>query len=130
MGIAKAQFNNILSNIFKSGNIIRLFKTMPDASTETGGEVVGSSYTIQSGDFTVSGGQAYSVKNMPIYLCETSGGDGIAVGFGVYYASTLYYFGEFSEPMTISYNTYPTIKKYDSAKGEGIKVTLTSTDIS
>lgn len=129
MGIAKAQFNSILSNIFKSGNTIRLFSAMPDEDTETGGVTVGQSYTIQSGDFTVSSGQATSTKNMMIYLCETSGGDGTAVGFGIYSGSTLLYFGAFSSAMAIGYNTVPTIKKYNGA-GEGVKVTLTSVDVS
>lgn len=132
MGIAKAQFKSILSNIFKVGNTIKLFSSMPDETTETGGATIGQSYTIQSGDFTISsdGSEAYSTRNMMIYLCETSGGDGRAYGFGIYSGSSMLYFGEFSESMPISYNSVPTIKKYDASIGEGVKVTLTSTDVS
>lgn len=129
MGIAKAQFNSILTNIFKSGNTIKLFSAMPDETTETGGVTIGQSYTIASGDFTVNSGTVTSTKNMMIYLCETSGGDGTAYGFGIYSGSTLLYFGEFAAAMPIGYNTVPTIKKYNGA-GEGVKVTLTSVDVS
>lgn len=129
MGIAKSQFNNILSGIFKSGNTIKLFGTMPDESTETGYSTIGQSYTIQSGDFTTAAGTAQSAKNMMMYLCETSGGDGTAVGFGVFSGSSLLYFGRFSSAMNIGYNTVPTIKKYNGSN-EGILVTMTSTDIS
>ena len=129
MGIAKAQFNAILNNIFKSGNTIKLLSAMPDESTETGAVTIGQSYTIASGDFTVNGGQVTSTKNMMVYLCETQGGDGTAVGFGIYTGSTLMYFGEFTVPMAIGYNTVPTIKKYNGSN-EGVKVTLTSVDVS
>lgn len=129
MGIAKAQFNSILSSIFGAGKTIKLFSTMPDETTEVGAVPIGQSYTLQSGDFTANGNVVSSARNMMMYLCETSGGDGIAVGFGVYSGSTLLYFGEFSSPMTISYNTVPTIKKYNGSN-EGVKVTLTSTDVS
>lgn len=135
MGIAKSQFENILSNIFKAGNTIKLYSTMPSESTESGGVLIGSgtadkTYTIQSGDFTCAGGTAQSAKNMMMYLCETTGGDGTAVGFGVFSGSTLLYFGQFSTAMYVDYNTVPTIKRYDATKGEGVLITMTSTDVS
>lgn len=136
MGIAKSQFTNILGGIFKQGNTIKLYSTMPDEETETGGVIIGGSYstdktyTIGSSDFTTGDGTAQSAKNMMMYLCETTGGDGTAVGFGVFNGTTLLYFGRFSTPMTIGYNTVPTIKRYDEAKGEGVKITMTSTDVS
>lgn len=129
MGIAKSQFNNILSNIFTSGNTIKLFSSMPNESTETGYVTVGTEYNIKSGDFTVDAGTAESAKNMMLYLCETKGGDGTAEGFGVFKGNSLLYFGRFSSAMSIDYNTVPTIKKYNGSD-EGILVTMTSTDIS
>ena len=133
MGIAKSQFAQILTNIFKSGNTIHLFKTMPDPVTEAGGVKVSGTgytgYTIKDGDFSVSGSQATSAKNMLMYLCEATGGHGIATGFGIYDGGSLLYFGEFEEPMTIGYNTVPTIKRYNGA-GEGVRVTLTSVESS
>ena len=134
MGIAKSLFNGILNNIFSAGNTIHLFSTVPDEDTEAGGvRVSGASYlgyTIGNGDFSVSNGTATSAKNMMLYLCEESGGHGTARGFGVYSGNNLYYFGEFSDPVSIGYNTVPTIKKYNASKGEGIKITMTSTEVS
>jgi len=140
MGIAKAQFNSLLTSIFKAGNTIRLLAVMPNESTESGALPIGQMYTIQSGDFTVSGNEVISAKNMMMYLCETkdsSGnptGDGTAVGFAVYSgtSTTLLYFGEFTNAMEVAYNTVPTIKKYNDQiePKEGVKVTLTSTDVS
>ena len=132
MGIAKSQFNNILSDIFKSGNKIELFSTMPNASTESGAvKISGSgyeSYIIKSGDFSISSGSVQSIENMMFYLCENTAGHGVAKGFGVYNSSNeLLYFGEFKNPMTIAYNTIPTIKKFNGS-GEGIKITMTSTE--
>ena len=134
MGIAKSQFNNILSDIFKSGNKIELFSTMPNASTESGAvKISGSgykSYTIKDGDFNITAGAVQSSANMKFYLCETTGGHGTAKGFGVYSGSQLLYFGEFSSPMSIEYNTVPTIKKYNQSAGEGIRITMTSIEAS
>lgn len=129
MGIAKSQFSEILKGIFTAGNTIMLYSTMPNESTETGGVTMGQSYKILEGDFTCTSGTAKSSKNMMMYLCETSGGDGTAVGFGVFNGSALLYFGEFSTPMNVGYNTVPTIKRYDGA-GEGVMITMTSTDVS
>ena len=133
MGIAKSQFNKILGNVFKTGNTIDLFSTMPDASTESGAvKISGSgykSYTIKEGDFNVSAGAVQSSANMKFYLCETTGGHGVAKGFGVYSGSQLLYFGEFTTPMTIEYNTVPTIKKYNGS-GEGIRITMSSIEAS
>ena len=135
MGIAKGQFNEILNGIFKAGNTIKLYSSMPDEETEAGGVIIGGNnttkiYKIDSGDFTTGNGTAQSAKNMMMYLCETQGGDGTAVGFGVFGGTNLLYFGQFSTPMNIDYNTVPTIKRYDEAKGEGVKITMTSTDVS
>lgn len=132
MGITKGQFNSILSTIFTTGNKIELFSTMPNPSTETGYvKVSGTGYTpwtIRSGDFTVSSGSVQSAANMMFYLCESTGGHGTAKGFGVFNGTTLLYFGEFSNPMTIAYNSVPTIKKYNASAGEGIRITMTSTE--
>lgn len=131
MGIAKSQFNNILGGIFKTGNTIKLFSTVPDEETEAGGVVVPGSqaYTIQDGDFTVGDGVVTSRKNMLMYLCETDGGHGIANGFGVYGDGGLLYFGRFTNPMDIKYNSVPTIKRYDSSKREGVQITMVSKEI-
>ena len=129
MGIARKQFDSILSGIFTEGNTIRLFSTVPSETTETGGVNIGQSYKIQSGDFIVSSGVVTSAKNMLFYLCETTGGDGTARGFGVYNGSSMLYFGSFKEPIEIGYNTVPTIKKYDASKGEGVRITMTSTEV-
>ena len=130
MGIAKSQFNEILKGIFKAGNIIKLYSTVPDEQTEAGGQIIGQSYQIQNGDFTTGEGSAQSAKNMMMYLCETQGGDGTADGFGVFSSGgALLYFGSFTTPMTISYNTVPTIKRYNGSD-EGVRITMTSTDVS
>lgn len=134
MGIARNQFQNILKGIFTAGNTIDLYSTVPDETTESGGvKISGSSYKsykIQDGDFTVSGGEVTSAKNMLLYLCEDTGGNGVARGFGVFNGGTLLYFGAFTEPMTIGYNTVPTIKKYSAALNEGVHITMTSTNVS
>ena len=130
MGIARRQFDNILNGIFTEGNLIRLYSTVPDEQTESGGVTINHEpYKIQAGDFSVASGVVTSAKNMMFYLCETTGGDGIANGFGVYNGSSMLYFGSFKEPMTIGYNTVPTIKKYDASKGEGVRITMTSTEV-
>lgn len=122
MGISPALLSGILGQVFVKGNVIKLLNAS--------GTAIGESYTIQDGDFSVNSGVATSAKNMMIYLCEKTGGDGTATKFGVYKGTTLYYDGEFTTPMTIGYNTVPTIKKYNASKGEGIQVTMTSTDVS
>ena len=134
MAIAKTLFNGILRDIFKEGNTIELFSIMPDEDTESGYTKISgigyTPYTIRSGDFSVTNGEATSSRNILLYLCDTAGGHGTARGFGVFGSSGLLYFGEFEAPISIGYNTVPTIKKYDSAKQEGIKVTVTSTEAS
>lgn len=130
MGIARRQFDNILNGIFTEGNLIRLYSTVPDEETEAGGVTINHEpYKIQAGDFNVSSGVVTSAKNMMFYLCETAGGDGTARGFGVFQGSTNLYFGSFKTPMEIGYNTVPTIKKYDASKGEGVRITMTSTEV-
>ena len=133
MGIAKKQFDKILDEIFKTGNVIHLFSTMPNVSTEAGAVKISgsgySSYTIKDGDFNVTSGSVESRNNMMFYLCETEGGHGSVVGFGVFNSNNeMLYFGEFTDSMPIRYNTVPTIKRYNSSNGEGIKVTMTSTE--
>lgn len=134
MGIAKNQFSNILAEIFTAGNKIKLFSTVPDEETESGGVLItGSSYSdyeIQSGDFSILNGVVSSAKNMLMYLCEEEAGHGTARGFGVFKGGTMLYFGTFSTPMPIGYNTVPTIKKYNSSMGEGVRITMTSTEVS
>lgn len=131
MGIAKAQFNNILGSIFSKGNTIELFSTMPNPSTENGYVKISgdgySAYTIKEGDFRISDGIVESKQNMMFYLCESSGGHGSAAGFGVFSGNTMLYFGNFKEPMSIKYNDVPTIKKYNGSN-EGIRITMTSTE--
>lgn len=131
MGIAKSQFNNILGNIFTAGNTIQLFSTMPNENETGMVKISGASYApyiIKSGDFSVNSGVVESKKNMMFYLCEESAGHGTAVGFGVYNSSgSLLYFGEFTDTMPITYNSVPTIKRYNGA-GEGIRITMTSTE--
>ena len=131
MGIARRHFDNILNGIFTEGNTIKLFSKVPDEQTESGGVNINHTpYKIQSGDFSVASGVVTSAKNMMFYLCETTGGDGTATGFGVYGTSgSMLYFGSFKEPMEIGYNTVPTIKKYDASKGEGVRITMTSTEV-
>ena len=132
MGIAKGLFNNILNTVFKEGNTIELFSTMPNPSTEQGYVKISGdgykAYKIKSGDFSVSTGSAESRENMMFYLCETTGGHGTAAGFGVFGSDGLLYFGEFKNPMTIGYNTVPTIKKFNASKNEGVRITMTSTE--
>lgn len=134
MGIAKAKFAQILGDVFAEGNRIELFATVPDETTESGGVKISgtgyAAYEIKSGDFNVSGNTVTSAKNMMFYLCESEDGHGTAYGFGVYSGNSLLYFGSFREPMPITYNTVPTIKKYNESLKEGVKVTLTSTEVS
>lgn len=133
MGIARSQFNNILGGIFTAGKTIKLYSNVPSEETETGGSFISGTgyedYEIKSGDFTIGDGVVTSARNMMMYLCESTGGHGTAKGFGVYSGSTMLYFGSFTTPMEIGYNTVPTIKKYNGA-GEGIKITMTSTEVS
>lgn len=127
MGIATNKFQTILTDIFKTGNVIKL---LSDASSEANVTVLaGKTHTIESGDFVVSGNIAKSNQNMLFYLYE--GAEAItATGFGVYNGSYLQYFGEFETPMVIEYNDVPTIKAYDADKGEGIYIKLTSVEVS
>lgn len=146
MGIAKDQFDSILSEIFKKGNTIELYREVPDEITEQGGEKISEKagtgsykpYEIQTGDFTVSKGVVTSARNMMLYLCEdynNNTGHGTAKGFGVYNGYKMLYFGKFvdgngvEKPMEIGYNTVPTIKKYNGSD-EGVHITMTSTNVS
>mgnify|MGYP006988384032 CR=1 FL=1 len=133
MAIAKALFNGILTDVFKVGNKIDLFSVMPTEGNESGYTKISGtgyeSYEIQSGDFNVSGGVATSNRNMMLYLCDDQSGHGVATGFGVFSGNSLLYYGEFQKPMTISYNSVPTIKKYDLRKNEGVRVAVTSTEV-
>lgn len=132
MGIAKAQFNDILGTIFKEGNTIKLYTKTPTEGVETDGTLLTGNgvvdYVIKSGDFTVSGGEATSAKHMMLYLYEGSTAE--CDGFGVFKNGNLLYFGKFEIPITLDYNDVPAIKKYNSDKGEGIKITITSTEAS
>ena len=132
MGIAKVQFQNILGSIFKEGNTIKLYKQTPTEDIETDGELlVGTGvvpYTIKSGDFNVVNGEVTSAKHLMLYLYE--GEDTTCDGFGVFDNNTMLYFGKFKDPIDLSYNDVPAIKKYNSEKSEGIKITITSTEAS
>lgn len=132
MGIAKATFNQILGSIFREGNTIKLYTKTPDETTEMGGVLLDGTgvvpYEIKDGDFTVNSGEAKSAKNMMFYLYEGTGAS--CDGFGVFDGSGLLYFGKFENPITLEYNDVPAIKKYDVSKGEGIKVTMNSTEAS
>ena len=144
MGIAKSQFTGILQKIFaptESGasRWIGLYKTVPDESTEAGGvefsrEGGYERYQVKSGDFTVSSDTVTSKKNMMLFLCEKyPDGLGTARGFGIFESASggsPIYFGAFTTPMDVGYNTVPTIKAYDQSRGEGVYITLTSTNVS
>lgn len=133
MGIAKSQFNNILNNIFAPGNVIRLYTKTPTEGVETDGTILTGTgvvdYAIQSADFSVSNGEVVSGQNMMFYLYE---GDTVECdGFGVYDNNELLYFGTFDNgPLTLEYNDVPAIKKYNPSTGEGIKITMQSTEVS
>lgn len=131
MGIAKKQFTGILEGIFTPGNVIRLYKTVPDETTEQGGEFLTGAgvenYTIADGDFTIANGVVQSAKTMMFYLYE--GTPTTCEGFGVFSNSgELLYFGAFKEALQLDENDVPAIKKYNSTKGEGIQISITSTD--
>lgn len=133
MGIAKAQFNGILTSIFQPGNIIRLYKNVPDKDEKNGMTLTGSGvvdYEIKSGDFTVDRGVVTSAKTMMFYLYE--GEATTCQGFGVFSAngSELLYFGEFKDHLPLEYNDVPAIKAYNAEKGEGIQISMTSEDAS
>lgn len=132
MGIAKAQFNDILGTIFTAGNVIKLYTKTPTEGVETDGVLLTGKgvidYAIKSGDFTVSGGEATSAKHMMLYLYEGSTAE--CDGFGVFKDGNLLYFGKFEIPITLDYNDVPAIKMYNAGKGEGIKITITSTEAS
>lgn len=134
MGIAKAQFNAILSTIFAPGNVIKLYTKTPTEGVETDGVVLTGTgvqdYKIQDADFTVSNGEVISKQNMMFYLYE---GDTVECdGFGVYDTKgTMLYFGKFDNgPLTLDHNDVPAIKKYNSSTGEGVKITMQSTEVS
>ena len=134
MGIAKAQFNDILGTIFTEGNVIKLYTKTPTEGVETDGTLLAGDgvvgYEIKSGDFTVNNGEAISAKHMMLYLYEGTTAE--CDGFGVFKkdAGNLLYFGKFEIPITLDYNDVPAIKKYNSDKGEGIRITITSTEAS
>lgn len=133
MGITKAQFNNILGNIFTEGNTIKLFTKTPTEEIETDGALLPTGngvvdYEIKDGDFDIKAGEVTSAKNIMFYLYE--GEDATCDGFGVFKGGTLLYFGKFENPIDLSYNDVPAIKKYNEEKQEGIKVTMTSTKAS
>lgn len=142
MAITKFQRNEMLKSIFAKYNDIELFTVMP-AEDEYGNETAGTKlegagytpYSIREGDFLVEDGVVTSNTNIMLYLCDTDDTSySVDVeGFGVYTNGTgkLLYYGKFNNPMTIKYNSVPTIKKYDEFKngGEGIKITLTSSDL-
>jgi hypothetical protein len=133
MGIAKAQFTNILNEIFKPGNVIKLYTKTPTEGVETDGILLtGSSvkdFPIENGHFSVRNGEVVSAENLMFYLYE---GETVECdGFGVFAGGSLLYFGKFDNgPLTIEYNDVPAIKKYNSSTGEGIKITMQSTEVS
>lgn len=134
MGIAKAQFSTILNNIFATGNYIKLYTSTPTEGVETDGTLLTGTgvqnYEIKSTDFTVSNGEVVSAQNMMFYLYE---GETVRCdGFGVFSRTgELLYFGKFDNgPLEIEYNDVPAIKKYNSSTGEGIKITMQSTEVS
>lgn len=134
MGIAKAQFNAILNNIFAPGNVIKLYTKTPTEGVETDGVLLTGTgvqnYEIKEADFTVSQGEVISGQNMMFYLYE---GETVQCdGFGVFNTKgEMLYFGEFDNgPLTLERNDVPAIKKYNSGTGEGIKITMQSTEVS
>lgn len=140
MGIAKAQFNDVLATIFDAGNTIRLYTKTPTEGVETDGTLLTGTgvmpYEIKSGDFSISQGQVTSARNIMLYLYE--GSPVTCDGFGVFKGNTttnLLYFGKFTKegvdtPIDLNFNDVPAIKKYNSTNGEGIKITITSTEAS
>lgn len=145
MGIAKSQFTGILQKIFaptesNASRWIGLYKEVPDETTEEGGvEVSGGSYQrykVQNGDFAVSDDTVTSRANMMLYLCEDNppdAGHGVVKGFGIFESASggkPIYFGAFTPSMDVKYNNVPTIKKYNASLGEGVYITLTSTNVS
>lgn len=134
MGIAKAQFSTILNSIFATGNYIKLYTKTPTEGIETDGTLLTGTgvqnYEIKSTDFTVSNGEVVSAQNMMFYLYE--GETAHCDGFGVFSRTgELLYFGKFDNgPLEIEYNDVPAIKKYNSGTGEGIKITMQSTEVS
>lgn len=131
MGIARAQFNDILASIFTEGNTIKLFSNVPSEVDETGGVVISGvdTYTIKEGDFNCYGGVVTSAKNIMLCLYENETSVSCE-GFGVFGSSGMLYFGSFTTPITIGYNDVPAIKRYNEEKGEGIRITITSTEAS
>ena len=131
MGIARAQFNDILASIFTAGNTIRLYSTVPSEADETGGVFISGvpAYNIQEGDFSCYGGVVTSAKNIMLCLYENETSVECK-GFGVFGSSGMLYFGSFTTPITIGYNDVPAIKRYNETKGEGIRITITSTEAS
>lgn len=134
MGIAKAKFNSILGEIFAPGNIIRLYTKTPNESDESGGALVTGTgvedYEIKEKDFDIDEGEVISNQNMMLYLYEGEGAS--CDGFGVFDKSdNLQYFGKFDNgPLILEKNDVPAIKKYNLETGEGIKITMQSTEVS
>lgn len=132
MGITKAQFNNILGSIFTEGNTVKLYTKTPTEGVETDGVLLTGAgvvdYAIKNDDFSVAAGEVTSAKNLMLYLYE--GEDVTCDGFGVFKGGNLLYFGKFENPIELSYNDVPAIKKYNELKSEGIKITMTSTEAS
>lgn len=135
MGIAKNQFNNVLSSIFAVGNEIKLYTKTPTVGVETDGELLEGAgvepYVIKADDFNIADGEVTSARHMMLYLYEVEGEGTSCDGFGVFGKNgDLLYFGDFHDPITLGYNDVPTIKMYNESKREGIKITMTSEEVS
>ena len=136
MGFTTTHINKSLNDIFAVGNVIHLLSAVPDSETSTSVTRVSgasySGYTIKDGDFSINGTVVQSTNHLIFYICNELEGHGEAVGFGVYVEGTsLEYWGKFDTTMPITYNTCPTIKKYDATAndgaGEGLYISATST---
>lgn len=124
MGFPKAHSTTILSDVFKAGNTLALLTavdTEKDTYTEASGDGY-KRYTIRSGDFTTSQGVTTTAQHILYGLAE--GNWGTIVGFAVFSSSTIKYLAPLVNSKEVYANTVPVIKKYDEAKGDGIKITL------
>lgn len=122
MGFPKTKATSILSGVFKAGNTIALLTAVgEDSGTEASGTGY-KRYTIQSGDFTTSGGITTTAKHILFGLAEESWGT--IKGIAVYSSSSLEYIAELKEPKVVGADTVPVFKKWDESIKEGIKVTL------
>lgn len=115
--------NEILEEIFATGNKLALSTTDPNDKFTEPSAASYTRYEIKDGDFKASGSAITTASHILYGLAEESWGT--VVAFGVYEAhGSLIYWGLLNEAVDVPDDRVPVFKIYNEAAGEGIKVTL------